>query len=331
MFFNYDDQRIRYTGRWGEEKDQCGNKEGCITTTAVGAYFEFAFEGEYTVLRFDVISQSVGVPHLWICVDGGAKMESVVMPYIRVQTAQGGIHTVCVIVKCANELLQRWYTPIVSCVRLRGVEADSIIPLPADERKTIEFVGDSITEGVSLDEKYRTDGIEALDRLYRNDICASYSWLTAEKLNFRPIIMGYGAVGVTHGGNGGVPKAQAAYPYNFGNSPINYPEPDYVIINHGANDADATKDIYCRGYRKLIDTIRCVHPNSKIIAMAALCGAHTEALEKLIIAYNSESKADIIFIDTNGWIPKEPLHPQRGGHRVVAEKLAEALTNILQQ
>ena len=70
--------------------------------------------------------------------------------------------------------------------------------LPADERKTIEFVGDSITEGVLIDVDFYdkdSDFISSQDqnnRCYQDDVCATYAWQTAEALNLRPIFMGYG-------------------------------------------------------------------------------------------------------------------------------------------
>lgn len=329
MFFPYTDENIRYTGRWGKEIDQCGVKVGCMTATTTGAYFEFVFKGRQAVLHFNVISQNSGMPHVWVSVDGGTRVESVVMPYLRVQAADEGVHTVCVIIKCANEELQRWYRPLTSCVALCGITADELCPLPADERKVIEFVGDSITEGVLVDEPFLPEGAAAFNRLYQNDACGTYAWLTAEALGLRPIIMGYGAVGVTKGGNGGVPKAQEAYPYNYHNSPISCVEPDYIFINHGSNDDNASEEAYCEGYRELLDTIRRVHPHSHIIAMAVLYGVHTKALEQLITAYNSEHKTNISFINASGWVPKEPLHPLREGHKIAAEKLTEALKKVL--
>ena len=182
MFFPYTDENIRYTGRWGEEIDQRGVKVGCMTATTTGAYFEFAFTGRQAVLHFHVIAQSSGMPHLWVNVDGGAKIESVVMPYLRVQAATDGVHTVCVIIKSAGEELQRWYRPLTSCVALCGITADELCPLPADERKVIEFVGDSITEGILVDEPNRPEGAAAYVRLYQNDVCGTYGrllWATA--------------------------------------------------------------------------------------------------------------------------------------------------------
>ncbi len=56
---------------------------------------------------------------------------------------------------------------------------------------------------------------------------------------------------------------------------------------------------------------------------------HHETLEKLITDYNEKNGTDIAFIDSTGWIPLEPLHPLRDGHKTVAKHLIERLKNIL--
>ena len=329
MFYEYSDELIRYTGRWGEETDENGIKVGCMTATTTGAYFEFAFKGEQVVLQFQLAPQSAVVPHLWVSVDGGARVECSVMPYLRVQAMTEGIHTVCVIIKSANEVLSRWRRPLVSCVSLCGIEAEALCPLPDDTRKIIEFVGDSITEGVVIDEPYLPAGDPDMNRLFQNDVCGTYAWLTAEALGLRPIIMGYGSVGATTGGRGGVPKGYLAYPYNYDGSPICCAEPDYVVINHGTNDRGVTDEAYCADYSKLLDTIRRLHPHTKIIAMAVFYDVHSEALEQLVKDYNKEYKTDVSFVNAAGWVPREPLHPLRDGHKLAADKLTQALKNIL--
>ncbi len=329
MFYAYNDERIRYTGRWGEEKN-CRGDIGRITTTATGAYLEFSFEGTQAVIHFDTALQGNPMPHLWISMDNGDRFESVVMPYLRLRAENDGKHTVCIIVKSAVETQQRWYTPLVARVSLRGITVERLCAMKADVRQTIEFVGDSITEGILIDENCRTKQEESLNRVYQDDVCATYAWLAAEKLQLRPIMMGYGAVGVTKGGSGGVPKASLAYPYNFSGSSITYDEPDYILINHGTNDMRTTSESYCGEYRILLDVVRHIHPHSKIIAMAVLYGVHSEALAELIALYNREHKTDIAFINASGWVSKEPLHPMRDGHKLAAEKLADALRQIIQ-
>lgn len=141
--------------------------------------------------------------------------------------------------------------------------------------------------------------------------------------------MGYGAVGTTKGGNGNVPCAAEAYPYNFAGNSICHKNADYIVVNHGANDGGAPAEDYITGYKKLLDVIRKLNPNAKIFALSAFCGAHADVLGQFINEYNAENGENITFINSSGWIPLEPLHPLRDGHEIVAENLSRALKEYI--
>ncbi len=323
----YTHESIRLTGRW----DTTDPKAAVTTTT--GAYVEFAFEGTTALACFDILTNAHPLVRLWVQVDGGAMAEAPIDYYLRVTAPTEGRHTVRIIYKGGTEHDRRWYAPLTGKVTFLGVQTENPVAIGRDDRKTIEFVGDSITEGVLIDVDYNegTDPtnqicyIDTINRVYYDDVCATYAWLTAEKLDLRPIIMGYGAVGTTRVGQGYVPVAQEAYPFNFNGSPVSRPQPDYIVINHGANDRSKPAEQYLAGYETLLDVVRSMNPNAKVVALSAFCGAHHEELGKFIAEYNEKHDADVVFIDTNGWISPEPLHPLRDGHRTVAEKLAPML------
>ncbi len=324
----YKHESVRLTGRWDRG-------ETCATATATGSYIEFAFGGRMALARFDIISNAHPLLHLWVQVDGGAMVEVNVDPFIRIIAPTDGTHVCRIIYKGGTELDRRWYLPLTAKVTFLGVQVEEIAPLPADNRRTVEFVGDSITEGVLIDVDFNSSGvatssyIDATCRCYQDDVCATWSWLTAEALNLRPIVMGYGAVGATRSGCGEVPKAAEAYPYNFDGSPITHECADLIVINHGANDSRAPEELYVAEYEKLLDVIRARNPESVIVSLSAFCGAHHEALGKLIAAYNEKNGCNVHFIDSFGWIPKEPLHPLRDGHRAVAKRLIPLIRAII--
>ncbi len=317
MFISVNDKSIRFTGRWG-------NGAGTKRTTAPGSYFEFAYKGKMAILHFGM-SLREPAPHLWISVDGGAKIESQVSSYVRIDANDDGVHNVKVIFKSAVESFHRWYQPLEGVVEFFGYEADEPAILCEDNRKIIEFVGDSITEGVLIDPTY-TDRDHT--RLLQDDAIATYAWFTAEELNLRPIIMGYASVGVTKSGSGSVPAAPQAYPYNFDQSNITH-KPDYILVNHGANDMHAQCDLYIEKYKELLDIIRKNQPQAKIVSLSAFYGVHEEALGQAIEEYNKRNSTDIGFISSKGWVPKEPLHPLRDGHKIISEKLIPLLKKEL--
>jgi lysophospholipase L1-like esterase len=326
---SYTHESVRLTGRWDTSTPYCA------TATATGSYVEFAFEGRMALAKFDVVSNADPKLHLWVQLDGGDMIETPVDSYLRVIAKEEGEHICRIIYKGGTELDRRWYHPLTAKVSFIGVQTEQPIPIPADTRKTIEFVGDSITEGVLIDADFHSGDeslstyIDSVMRCYQDDVCATYAWLTAEALDLRPIFMGYGAVGVTRAGCGNVPEASKSYPYNFENSPINHKNADYIVINHGANDRPKGVELYLQKYEELLDVIRAHNPASQIIALSAFCGAFHAELGEMIARYNQKHGCDVRFIDSNGWIPVEPLHPLRDGHRTVAEHLVSRLKEIV--
>ncbi|MBQ8398010.1 MAG: hypothetical protein IJX53_07455 [Clostridia bacterium] len=330
MHIPYTHESIRLTGRWDVR-----DPHAAVSTTT-GAYIEFAFEGRMAVARFDTFANAEPRLHLWIELDGGARIEAPIDSYLRVIAPTDGYHICRIIYKGGTEQDRRWYAPLTGKVSFVGVQTDKPAALPADERPIIEYVGDSITEGVLIDMDYPAPGdvntyIDQHLRVYQDDACATYAWLTAEALNLRPIIMGYGAVGATRAGQGRVPAAGIAYSQNFDGSPITHGgKVDYVVVNHGANDRSKPAEVYLEKYAELLDIIRAHQPQATIIALSAFCGAFHRELGEMIAAYNAKNGCTVHYINSNGWISPEPLHPYRDGHRTVAEHLTAEMKKIMQ-
>ena len=327
MFVSYRDPSIRLTGRW----DVTDERYAEATTT--GAYIDFAFEGKMAVACFDIEGNRAPFLHLWIQLDGGAMIEAPIDAYLRVIAKEEGRHTCRIIFKGTAEKYRRWYRPLHGKVSFKGISTENPVAIEPDDRKVIEFVGDSITEGVLIDADYCGDFEEQyeeddLNRIYQDDVCATYAWLTAEALDLRPVFMGYGAVGVTKAGNSKVPQAPLAYPYNFCDSPITH-KSDVVVINHGANDMGKPAELYLEQYEKLLDTVIAHQPEARVIVVSAFCGGFHAELGEFVEAYNSKHGTDVKYVDTFGWIPKYPIHPLRDGHITVAGKLAPIIKEYI--
>lgn len=329
MNIPYTHESIRLTGRW-DVRDPA-----CAIATTTGAYIEAAFEGDMILFRFDVVANASPRLHLWIQLDDGDLFETPIDSHIRVCAKTNGHHVCRVIYKGGSEKDRRWYAPLTGKVTFLGVQTETPVPIAPDERPIIEFVGDSITEGVLIDTDFLDPAdpietyVEEKYRCYQDDACATYAWRTAQALNLRPIVMGYGAVGVTRAGCGLVPPAPEAYPYNFDGSPISHAgKPRYILINHGANDRK-NKDRYVACYEQLLDVIRKHNPDARLIVLSPFCGAFQSELEELVRTYREKTGADIHFINGGNWIPAEPLHPLRDGHRTVAEHLTRELGALL--
>jgi len=321
MFFDYSDPSIRYTGRFAPYS-------GSMTATAPGAYFEIAFHGDYIRLNFDVRTNQQAYPHLWLSLDGGPMFECPLDKFLRINCSDNE-HVLKVILKSSIEVQPRFYHPLVAKLSFKGYEAPFAGVLAPDNRKTIEFVGDSITEGVQMDAFLESDAGWEQSRAIHDDVTATYAWLTAENLNLRDLHMGYGAVGVLRDGQGGVPRVAQSYPYCFDGAKVMYDHPDYILINHGANDRHRTEEEYIHAYREFLETVRELHPQSVIICLSAFYGVYPHALEELIRQWNAQKQDDVHFIDASGWVPRDPLHPMRDGHKTISEKLTAALKGII--
>lgn len=314
------DSSIRLVGRWF----RIGEK---AVSTAPGSHFYVAFSGRELVLHFLTTWMTNPHPHLWINLDDGANFEVPVDDHLRIQANHPGNHVAHVVFKSAVEMAHRWHQPLDGRVEFLGYDGAAPGFLPAFQKKTIEFVGDSITEGVLVDDP-TGGGIEWLKRPYQDNATATYAWLTAESLHMEPVIMGYGSVGVTQEGSGCVPKAQDAYPFCFHNAPISYRNPDYIVINHGTNDRGKKQEQFCSGYQKLIEVVADHNPDSRIILLPPFCGAWHDEIENLASEFAHKSGRTIDFISTAGWLTSERIHPDRSGHIHIAKKLTEELKKL---
>ena len=329
MFLKYDHESIRLTGRWDKRGETAWYKKikSAVTTTP-GSAIEFAFCGKMAVIHFDVTWNEHPYPHLWISVDNGAKVEVPLDRFLRVEAEIAGIHTVKVIFKSCVEMQHRWNEPLVGKLALCGIEVDEPAALPQDPRKTIEFIGDSITEGVLIDASYNPHLNDQHNRVYQDDVTATYAYLTAQNLDLCPIFMGYGATGLTRGGCGSVPKAIEAYPFCYHEAPISH-KADYILINHGANDKRSSAEAYLQEYEKFLMLVRNLNQSAEIIVLSPFCGAFAEALPQFVQEYNRKHGDKIQFIDSSGWVPSEPIHPLRDGHKIIAERLTNELRQQL--
>ena len=341
MFIHWYDPAVRLTGRWSRLAEDGRDAHVFIqptarftTATAPGSYFELAFTGENALLYFDLGYLGQPFPHLWLSLDGGARFEAPVDRYLRVEAASGGQHVLTVRYKGGMEMLPRWHQPLMGAISFIGAEAEGAGVLPEDKRPLIEFVGDSITEGVLTDADYDAapaNLIDQFNRPYQDDSCATYAFLTAQALNLRPMFDAYGAVGLTRTGCGSVPRAGLIYPYVFDGVEYTGEQPDVVLINHGANDRGASAAEYIARYTELIEMIHSRNPRAVVVSLGAFCGAFDRELRALEKNYSATHEKGFHFISSLGWVPLEPLHPLRGGHRIIAEHLIPLLSDILKK
>lgn len=337
MMIPWNHESVRLTGRWSrplpEDTDTHRHVQPleCAVTTAPGSYFEAAFTGSWAKLLFFMEQAQQPYPHLWISVDGGARVEVTLDRYIRIAAQGEGPHTVCVIYKGGMEQLQRWHLPLTGSVSFLGLEAEGAAALAPDERPLVEFTGDSITEGVLIDDDYAPEHdyrYDQLNRPWQDDVCATYAYLAAEKLNVRAMFQAYGAAGMTRSGCGGVPRAGLQYPLVFEDMPYRGEKPDVVVINHGTNDRKNSAEEFCARYEEYLSLVRRANPDVKIVCAIPMIGAYKAEITE--IAERRRAAGEKIWLaDLSGILPDEPLHPLRPGHAAVVDRLTAALQQAL--
>lgn len=72
-------------------------------------------------------------------------------------------------------------------------------------------------------------------------------------------------------------------------------------------------------------------PGAQIFVLGTFCGWCHEELADLVDEYNMNKDSNVVYINTYGWIPAEPLHPGRDGHKIVAEKLIKFLSQYVKE
>ena len=310
------DELIRYTGRWRVDENEA-------ISTANGNYLEFCFKGDNALISYNIDDCQRPFPHVYIRVDGGAYVETAIDRYLRI-SAEYGVHKVELVLKSSLELQSRWAEPLVSKVGVLGIEAEDSLPLPEDKRPIIEFIGDSITEGTMTDTQYRYYGTKD-DLVYMNDSVAGYPWQTAKALDMRLVTMGYGCLGVTKGGAGGIPPAEEAYPFYSEGYPMPSQNADIIVINHGSNDMKAERELYRNAYESFLDSVRERNRESLIFCIAPFVGVLSKEVSEAVESHNKRTGDRVVYVDTTDWIPPRPLHPLREACVDIGKRLAKII------
>jgi lysophospholipase L1-like esterase len=151
-----------------------------------------------------------------------------------------------------------------------------------------------------------------------------------------PRVVGFGRLGLTINGNGGVPPAIYSFPFIYADAPIDaLPRPDVVVINMGANDDRASQDVFLPLYRQYLRVVRGAYPDARILCLRPFNGAQEAAIRAAVI---QSGDAWITYVDTTGWIQPEKhysaaggIHPNLDGNKAAGEKLAAILAEILKK
>lgn len=329
---NAADPGFTYYGRW-----HAGTTAISINS---GSTVEFAYVGRECTLVFDV-SGFTQFPAVFVQVDGGNISKTTlsrdvgtvpVMPAYRAMPTRqppfpvvsSRYHVVRFWIATHSLYLmpetgKQWTTLVGGC-KFRGAALGDgkLIPLPRSPNQ-IEFLGDSITQGLRL--LYTgTDNDIGQQMPYAN-----WPQLVADMLGMKPVVTGFGGHGLTSRGTCGVPPTNESFPYVYDN--VRWKpavEPLVVVIYHGTNDGVPATEFEDH-YRTYLATIRKAYP--KAVIFAACPHNRTDYAPAIRNAVGKMRDQRILFLDySSGVISADETcdgcHLNPGGAVALAIKLA---------
>ncbi len=314
-------------GRWDL------TRPGRAVTVNSGSHVSARFNGTGVSAKFDTALDVGQIPTVSIKIDNADLVDKEISTTLELASGlTAGAHDITLFVRGMNETEARWTPPLVASTAFLGfvVTGGDIVPTPRPERMKIEFLGDSITEGIFMHakgpagqtgENWRTDGPHA------------YPSLTAMKLGAEWRQVGFGSQGVSKGGNGGVPNARDAFNWVYAGVARDAWQADVVIINQGTNDRNISGTAFAPLFLAYLAEVRAAYPKAKIVALRPFVGAFGTEIQAQVLARKSTGDAKVFYIDTAGWtVPadfSDGLHPTQAGSVKISDRLLTALTPIL--
>jgi lysophospholipase L1-like esterase len=312
---------MHFYGRWNQLDDRS-------TTVNSGSHITATFKGTAIAAGFDVTENQPGFPTLAWQIDGGDFQESEVAATVDLATdLSDGEHEILLMARGLDENQSRWTPPLVASLTFLGfvVTGGELIPSPRPERPKLEFLGDSITEGVLVHADQATASWNADGRL-------AYPCQTALKLDAEWRQVGFGRLGLTVTGNGGVPIANDSFDWIYEDVPRDDWQPDLVVINLGTNDWEASATDFASAYETYLTTVREAYPEAEIAAMRPFAGTHESDIQTAIQNRNDAGDAHVFYVDTLDWLAGEDfngLHPNEQGGEKASTELAAVLEPYL--
>jgi lysophospholipase L1-like esterase len=312
------DPNLRYEGRWDV-------KPAAATTVNSGSRLFVRFTGPRLAAAFDT-SSVTNPAHLLVAIDGGPMQLRRLGP-ATVELAPAGLgpgpHDALIAVKDVDERANRWTPPLRSGLVLTGLQLSpgaNVLSPPAPTGPRMEFLGDSITQGVrAVGAQIGPNGADAT---------VDYAWLTGTAFGAQFAQVGFGAQGIVVNGGGGVPNAGNAFALNFQGSPVDPAfVPQAVVINQGTNDAGASSATFRPAYLAYLRQVRAAWPDAWIFALRPFNGAHAADIEGAVA---DAADARAIYVDTTDWLHAradftDSLHPTAAAHVVVAQRLIDVI------
>jgi lysophospholipase L1-like esterase len=325
--------QVAFVGRWFTRFD--GGRPAMCTVLG-GSKFRFRTRGVTSVkVRYCRTSGVVGdlYPVCDVYVDGVAHNTvtfdltgSLISQYFYSRDLVTGldpstVHRIEVRVRGVNEGNDKYLWGAGLLIESLAPNAGAITPWP-DPRPKMLFIGDSITEGIVARGTPSSPANSAGD--------LSWPVLAADMLGYQAVVNGYGGVGLTTPGSGGVPNASInAFRYMNDRAIDTLDEAAKVIvINLGTNDSGASVPgaTFQAAYIAFLQSLLLLHPAARrIYAMRPPSGTYPAEIAAAVAAL---SDPRISYMDTSGWTGiayTDGIHPSVAGHATMAQLFVTAV------
>jgi hypothetical protein len=321
QFFSADNPYIQYTGRVDF------TNPAKPKFWASGAYVQVKFNGPSCTLQInDEMIWGKILNYLEIKIDDQPayriQLKGKENTLVLAQNLTKGDHVVTI---CKNSEAENGYIEIV------GFTCEKLVPLPAKQKRKMEFIGDSITCGAGSDESVIACGKgEWHDQ---HNAWLAYGPTTARSLNAQWHLSSVSGIGLMHSCcDKKIVMPQVFDKVSMARDTINWDfskyQPDVVTVCLGQNDGvqDSTK--FCNAYVKFAKTLRGYYPKAKLIFLSSPM-ANTElktALVKYITAVKKTLSADGEHNIGSYFFTKQANkgcggHPSLEEHKEIADEL----------
>jgi len=313
---------LRFFGRWDLRAP-----DRAITVNS-GSYVLAHFSSSSVSARFDVSLNKPAFPTITWRIDDGVWQESEIAATVKLADGLSeGPHKLWLMVRGIDEHQNRWTPPLVASVTFLGIDLAAngkLLPPLAEwdhPQLKMEFLGDSITEGVLVTSP--TD--KSLTAPWHTNARDSYAGRTAMLLGASWRQVGFGATGLAKGGSGHAPGALATFNFFYAGCPRDDWQPDVVVINQGTNERKVPAATYLSNYEKYLAMIRQAYPKAKIAALRPFGGFQADSIKQAVDAARAAGDTEIYYIDSTGWYTGRALHPDSDASVGLAANLAAAL------
>lgn len=317
-------EALHFYGRWNRAADHA-------ITVNTGSHVVAQFSGTGVNAHFDTSANQAPNPTLAWRIDQGDWQEGELAADVTLATGlSSGTHEVLLMVRGFNEYQSRWTPPLISSVSFLGfdVTGGAVQPSLRPVRPKIEFLGDSITEGLYIWSTHN----EQTTIPWRADARRSWPSATAQTLGAEWRQVGFGGQGLLKTGSSGVPPANDTFNWIYKGVPRDDWQADVVVINQGTNDGAASATDFRAAYTAFIGTVRAAYPTAKILALRPFNGAHAVEIQREVSALHTAGDARIFFVDTTGWLGTgdftDGIHPNDQGSPKAALALCAAMHSL---